>query len=356
VTAGALVISLDFELHWGVRDKHAPQSEYSPNLRGARAVIPRLLELFDEFGVSATWATVGFLFAETREDLARFSPPERPMYRDRRLSPYAEPVGTDEADDPLHFAPSLIRLIQRSPGQEIATHTFSHYYCGEAGQTRETFRADLAAACAIAARYGITFRSIVFPRNQHNPAYDDVLSEHGIRSYRGNPGSRRWRFTSAAESASPWKRAHRLLDAYVGGPSNAISWSEVSRPSGLSDVRATCLLRPYQPALRHLEPIRLDRLRGSLRSAAREGRILHLWWHPHNFGVHQEENLGFLRRILTEFAACRERFGMRSLSMASVDENVRSWGGAAQDAAAHDRGRAARGSDPVVAGIDASGD
>src|SRR5262245_13071649 len=58
---GALVISLDFELHWGVRDKRPVDGSYRENLLGAREAIPRMLDLFEEFGIAATWATVGFL-------------------------------------------------------------------------------------------------------------------------------------------------------------------------------------------------------------------------------------------------------------------------------------------------------
>ena len=67
---GALVISLDFELVWGVRGEFgADGGDYRPNLLGARNAIPRLLDLFAEFEISATWATVGMLMAHTREEL-----------------------------------------------------------------------------------------------------------------------------------------------------------------------------------------------------------------------------------------------------------------------------------------------
>jgi peptidoglycan/xylan/chitin deacetylase (PgdA/CDA1 family) len=321
---GALVVSLDFELHWGVRAKHSCQGAYARNLHGARTVVPRLLELFQEFGVAATWATVGFLFAASREELEQFSPVLRPAYRSPALSPYAEPIGANEDEDPLHLAPSLIQRIRRTQRQEIGTHTFSHYYCGEEGQTRETFRADLAAASAIAAQYGIQLRSIVFPRNQHNPAYDDILWENGIRAYRGNPHSSFWHFANAEEGASRWKRAGRALDAYLGiGGHGTVAWEDLRQPTGLSDVRASCLLRPYRSALRYLEPLRLERVLRGLRYAARTGRIFHLWWHPHNFGVHHEQNLAFLRHILVEFATFRDRHGMRSVSMADVDDCLR---------------------------------
>jgi hypothetical protein len=98
---GRLVISLDFELLWGVRDTEDRQS-YGQNILGAREAIPRMLDLFAAGGIRATWATVGFLFCETKEELLASLPDERPAYRDPRLSNYAylDEVGPDERRDP----------------------------------------------------------------------------------------------------------------------------------------------------------------------------------------------------------------------------------------------------------------
>ncbi|RME25825.1 MAG: hypothetical protein D6798_08055, partial [Deltaproteobacteria bacterium] len=54
---GALVVSLDFELFWGMRDKVSLQ-RYRRQILGGRAAIPRLLDLFVAHGIHATWATV----------------------------------------------------------------------------------------------------------------------------------------------------------------------------------------------------------------------------------------------------------------------------------------------------------
>ena len=49
--------------------------------------------------------------------------------------------------------------------------------------------------------------------------------------------------------------------------------------------------------------------------AAKESRLYHLWWHPHNFGLHPERNLAHLRRILDRFRQLRDDYGMESKSM-----------------------------------------
>ncbi|HEX6038650.1 polysaccharide deacetylase family protein [Longimicrobium sp.] len=312
---GALVISLDVELHWGVRDLTPADGPYRPNLVGERPAVHALLDLFAQYGIGATWAIVGFLFARSRGELERFSPGVRPAYAQAALDPYREPLGQGEDDDPLHFAPSLVDAVARAPGQEVATHTFSHYYCVEPGQGREAFAADLASAARIAAARGLALRSIVFPRNQHNPAYNALLRDAGITCYRGAQAG--WMYRPAMESsAGPRVRAARLADAYVplaGG--ETIPWAGIARGDGLCDVPASRFLRPYSPRMAPLEPLRLRRIRDGLRRAARRGELYHLWWHPHNFGTHLEQNVAFLRRVLDEFAALREAEGMQSLTM-----------------------------------------
>ena len=66
---GALVISLDFELLWGVRDKRTI-ADYGANILGVRQVVPALLDLFAERNIACTWATVGLLFFATNKDAA----------------------------------------------------------------------------------------------------------------------------------------------------------------------------------------------------------------------------------------------------------------------------------------------
>lgn len=320
---GTFVLSLDFELHWGVRDHEPTHGAYRQNLLGARVAIPRMLELFRRYDIATTWAIVGFLFATSREERRKFEPALRPAYHHKALDPYQEPVGNGEEDDPLHFAPSLIEQIRRCPGQEIGTHTFSHYYCREAGQTLETFKADLNSAIAIAADRVIRLRSIVFPRNQVNPDYSQAVLDAGIICYRGSEHGWMHRGITRQERTFALRVA-RVGDTYIDISGNRIvHWDQVLEPSGLCNVRASRFLWPYKPGLKGLEEKRLKRTLDQLKLAAMEDAIFHLWFHPHNFGIHLEQNLQVLEAILQAFAFARERYGMRSLSMNAVADMAR---------------------------------
>jgi peptidoglycan/xylan/chitin deacetylase (PgdA/CDA1 family) len=315
---GALVISLDFELHWGVRDKYAHDGPYRDNLLGARKAIPRMLDLFEEFEVAATWATVGFLFAESRREREEFSPRVRPNYADHRLNAYHEVTGECENDDPLHYAQSLIQQIRSRARQEIATHTFSHYYCLEPGETREAFAADLRSAVTIAKHQGLEVRSIVFPRNQFRADYEDLLKEAGIVCYRGSEPN--WMYRPRPRNGETLAvRGPRLLDHYVSlSGAKVVPWGEILQPNGLCNVRSSMFLRPYSVRRKSLESMRLRRITGGIEAAAEQRGIFHLWWHPHNFGAQPEENLQVLRSVLEAYSACRQKHGMQSLSMADV--------------------------------------
>ena len=85
---GKLIVSLDFELFWGMLDV-CPLEAYQDNVLGGRKAIPELLKLFQKYGIHATWATVGFLFAKDYEELKTYFPGLLPTYANSELDPYA---------------------------------------------------------------------------------------------------------------------------------------------------------------------------------------------------------------------------------------------------------------------------
>ncbi len=317
---GALVISLDFELHWGMRDRVPSEHPLAAELVESRRIVSRLASFFSERDLHATWATVGFLFASSRGELERFRPQVRPRYVRAELDPYAEAVGEDEDSDPIHMAGSLVRALAATPGQEVASHTFSHYYCLEAGQDESALRADLGSAQAIASAMGLQLHSLVLPRNQWNSRYAAAVRESGFDCYRSPQRSWAHRPRRDGEAGLP-TRLGRLADTYAGWkPPPTTGWSDMLDEAGLCEVPASAFLRPYSPGRKRLEPLRFARLVAGMRHAARRSRVFHLWWHPHNFARYPEESFALLSRLADEFDRLAESEGMRSLSMGEVAE------------------------------------
>lgn len=319
MNSGAFIISLDFELMWGVRDKRTI-ANYGANILGVRQVVPALLDLFAERGIACTWATVGLLFFANKEEVLAALPTHLPAYSKPELSPYPDvgSMGPDEESDPYHYGLSLLKQVAQCPRQEIGTHTFSHFYCMEEGGDLESFRADLAAASAAAGRIGVQLSSIVFPRNQMAAAYVQVCREFGLRAFRGN--ERVWFHRARRDAEQTFlTRGFRLADSYL-----QIAGAHVHEPilvEGMVDVPASRFLRSVRGD-GMLERLRLRRITAAMETAARQGAIFHLWWHPHNFGINLEANLAFLRTILDHFEKLQDRYGMRSMTMKAVADEV----------------------------------
>jgi hypothetical protein len=309
---------LDFELHWGVRD-HRTIADYRENLLGVRQVVPALLSLFSEYGIRATWAIVGFLFFDGIDDLLTALPTERPNYINKKLDPYAalSKIGKSETEDPFHFAPTLIRMIQAIPSHEIATHTFSHYYATAPGPSLESFRSDTRAAISAGRRFGIEIKSIVFPRNQISIPHIRICAEEGLTTYRGLESDR---FLAAGSGTVD--RVKRFADSYVNlaGPCCGVP-KDVGN-MGIISVPQSRFLRPCDPRLRLLDGLRQHRICSSMAFAAQNQLLFHLWWHPHNFGTNTDLNIGFLRAILEHFKRLERKFEFRSATMAETAERV----------------------------------
>ncbi len=320
---GKFVISLDFELQWGVRDKKTIQ-EYGSNILGVHKAIPLLLEIFTEYNINATFSTVGFIFFENRKELLDNLPQQLPQYQNQVLSPYIEcfdKAVDDFENDAYYFAPNLIKLIQQYPNQEIGTHTFSHYYCLEEGQTINDFKADIEKAIEIAAKYNIQLNSLVFPRNQFNDAYLNVCSNLGIKCYRGNEHS--WLYTARnGEKESLFRRSLRLIDAYINISGHNCYADEYLKSKFPMDIPSSRFLRPFSKKLKILDHLRLKRITTGMTYAAKNNLMYHLWWHPHNFGMNQNENFDFLKMILNHYQYLNKEYNFKSYTMAALAKSL----------------------------------
>ena len=309
--AGTLVVSLDFELFWGMLDV-CTLDEYRENVLGGRKAIPQMLALFEKYHIHATWAAVGFLFAQGPEELRAFFPECRPGYREETLNPYPLVSQISAGDAPCFFAPDLIDLIAQTPGQEIGSHTFCHYYCREAGQTVEEFAADMAAAKAIAKHKGYDVKSVVLPRNQCEPEYTEVLRNLGFTAYRDEEND----WIHEKIHFRPLKRLLRLADVYL--PLTGLGGYVPKCENGIWNVVGSRMYKPILKPLAFLERVKLARIKAQMRHAAKHNLTFHLWWHPHNVGVKTETHLAQLEELFAYFDTLRTQYGMQSRNMGEI--------------------------------------
>jgi peptidoglycan/xylan/chitin deacetylase (PgdA/CDA1 family) len=267
---GALCISIDLELAWGVWDAVTPQY-IAKCVALERPIVRQILGQFERHAIEATWAIVA-----------------------RLLTPSAS------ADSEAWCAPDLVEAIRAaSPRQEIGSHTFSHIYFDKAG--REAVRDDLEAAAQIHREHGLDFNTFVFPRN--SIAYLEELTRVGIKVFRGMDLG--WQTRLAPLGDAP-RRLANLADKIVPVPPSLVRPRR--HPGGLVELPASMLLMGRNGPRRLIHPKALETKAAlGLRAAARTGGIFHLWFHPSNFYYDTDVQLSVLDAILSRACRLRDR-------------------------------------------------
>ena len=280
-------------MRWGVHDLYGLNiDKYRTNIENVRNVVPRMLQLFSERNIRATWATVGALGLNSWDEYFAIAPPP-PAYhfKNFKINPrYSEmdPKGI------LHFAPDLVQKIVDTPGQELGSHSFSHLYFREKGITAEDFVADAATVYSIwENRYNSRPVSLVFPRNQS--AFVPRLPECGIHIWRGNENAWYYELTSKNKRLS----VSRLLQFYE----SINPWVKRASPIIKDVCRSSMFIRFNLSET--LWELHVKRLENELKNLSLD-EVLHIWWHPHNLGNNMVIRMSRLDRILDLIAdRCR---------------------------------------------------
>lgn len=306
----SLIISLDFEMFWGVSDSKSI-SDYGANVLGEWEAIPRMLSLFESYDVKATWATVGMLMCRDYAHWRSIVPSIYPGYYNSKSSTY-NLASLAKENPKLFFGRSLVERIIQTPGQELGGHSYSHFYCAEHGATAEQFSSDLFCMQEVVSDFDIKLRSFVFPRNQIRSDCLNILIKHGYDVFRGNP--QHWLYSNGhGITGGHISRALRLTDSYIPISRVVVPGSNV--PSPLVDCTASYFLRPWSRRFHFLERFRIHRLQQAMLEAVKSNTNCHIWWHPHNFGKNIEENLVVLESLLAYYRNLRDQFGMKSENM-----------------------------------------
>jgi peptidoglycan/xylan/chitin deacetylase (PgdA/CDA1 family) len=311
----AFVISIDFELFWGMVGSKSIK-HYGANIAAEWHAVPAMIALFKQYGVHATWATVGMLMCKDYKQWCALRPSVLPTYERKRYLSYS--VAALAQDRPkLFFARPLVEQILAADGQELASHTYSHFFCGEAGTTFEQFVADLKCAKSIFDECGVKPTSFVFPGNQARDEYLSMISAAEFTAYRGNQDHWLYRNGHLVPCGSIG-RVVRVADAYLPLTGNHVSpFPNEMSARKLINTPASRFLRPSSGNA-VFDRIHLRRVKEGMLEAARANGIFHLWWHPHNFGKDMEQNLALLESLLQYFSVLQDKHGMQSLTMADI--------------------------------------
>lgn len=306
---GKFILSLDFELFWGFGGfERNFLNGYKGNVQNALRALDEILKICEKYGVKVTIAYVGAMRLSSREQFlndylsASFS--NEALSSHSLISVFSDLVSED-----LLFCKDKIDSLGRNPMVELASHTFSHYYCLEQGQTSEEFSRDLEYGH----RLNGVMSSIIFPRNQVSEEYLKICEEYGFTHYRGFTPDWLWK-PEASSSRYSIKGLLRLLDTYFPITGNR-TYKIPEHRGGIINIPSSIFLRPYNKRLSFLESLKVHRIKHSMKVAAKKGECFHLWWHPHNFGANMKENLRQLEQICQTYKELNQQYNYDSVFM-----------------------------------------
>jgi hypothetical protein len=314
--SGYFVISLDVEKMFGVFNSKT-FANYGENILGVRKVVPDILKLFSDYNISATWAVVGMMLMKSRDELFKYSPEKRIIYVDSSVSVYNFLEGINEVDYKFYFEGfDIVKLIAESRNQELASHTYSHCYIMEPGFDLDVFKQEIEFANNLCFHhFKKKINTIIFPRNQYSNEVLSALKGLGIKTYRGNMEC--WIHKPRAHF-SMFLKSVRFFDSYFNLFEKCKA--KIDYDKQVVNIQASIFLRPYNPRLKYLEMFKMRRIKRAMLKAAKEGGLFHLWFHPHNFGINQMQNLEQLEEILNYYWSLNEKYNFINVTMADLGD------------------------------------
>lgn len=284
--ASKFIISLDFELRFGVHDLYGSNlSGYETQLSHEVEASEIMLDHFSKNKIRATWATVGALACESWDEYFERSP-TTPNYRLDVLKIQKNYAQLDPKGR-LHFCPKTVKRIAETEGQDLGSHTFSHLFLQEEGVTEYDFLQDAKAVEKIfTEKFNVTPVSLVFPRNQFN--FLNSFSQTSYRIWRGN--EKYWFFDcNSKKNNTLFPRALRLADAI----NPYMSYPDVSNKADVTN--SSQFLRFNLPEA--MWKLHMAKLVHGVKSL-KNGENFHLWWHPHNLGGDLKRSEKRLKQVI----------------------------------------------------------
>jgi len=305
----AVTISIEVELAWGVHDIDE-RGHLSKDGVAERRALRRLLAHCDEVGVPISFDVVGHLLADSCDGDHDSPHPEGWFDAD---------PGTDAEDAPLFYAPEAVRDIRaRSTDHELCTHTHSHTICGAVDSETVAWELDRAQA-SLRELTGSETVSVVPPR--HSEPEASTLREHGVETARlsrdtsGNGTLERVReLVFGPHPVYEPRVVDGVVETYCTSyPSLAAS----TLPSGQRAAPAPFRVLP----VRVRQALHRRYLSRAVDAAVEGDGDCHLWCHLYDLA--NDAQWPPVRDFLTELAARRDRGEVDVVTMAALNDRVR---------------------------------
>lgn len=265
---GVFCISIDTEMLWGRHDLF-----YQPFIERTnkeRQVIKDLLNLFEKYQISATWAIVGHLFLNECSPKSGKIHPEinRPNFPWISGDWLKHDPKTNINKAPQWYGKDIVQLLKSHHSQEIGSHSFSHMIFGNKGCSYKCAESEIRTCVKLANENKIKLESFVFPRN--SIGHLGILNKYHFKSYRG-PDSYPFK------TNNPLGKLLMLIDLLLLIPhtSNPQINNNLLEIPGNMYFLSTRGRRKFLP-----RKIRSLKAKSSLKQASKNNKVFHLWFHP----------------------------------------------------------------------------
>jgi hypothetical protein len=266
---GTLTISIDLELAWGNWD-NISQYHMQHIAEHERFIINRLLEIFNRYEISVTWAFVAALLDEKSSE-------------------------NMPGNKSLWYAPDIIDQVTsaRFP-HDIGSHGGRHRYFDDMSEKQAI--EDLQFVAHIHEKNGLALNSFVYPRNKVARTY--LLVEQGIKVYRGEDIA--------------WHQKLRSRQVYVGRLANLVDKMlpiapQVVEPEyfdNICNLPGSMLFFGRKGVRQFVSSnIMLSKLEKGLHAAIRGNSVFHLWFHPSNFWHNTQQQFKIFERFIAHATA-----------------------------------------------------
>jgi hypothetical protein len=313
---GYFVFSFDLELAWGYFDSDVSHwRKFSTDGSRERNSIFQLLEIFNEFNISATWGLVGHLFFEHCEKCEICPIMDRKYFYDSYQEIY-------DNNHPLWYGSDLIdMLINKGVNQELAYHGFTHKIFDEKEMNEVEARIEIEEWLRVANRTHMIPQSVLFPRNK--VGYLELFKKYGFICYRGE--LKQPRTFSTPVIGRVIRRLYNSISPLLSPQVYQIYQAE---PSGLVNIPSTqYFFGTYRRFEKLLDSLNLhllssQRIIQAVKKAASQKKILHVRAHPCEF--QNKKDFEKLRYLLSYIAEEIENGRIQSVGMSQLARKINS--------------------------------
>jgi len=284
--------SLDYELAWGVFDKLG-KSYLLSNVARANTAAREILDINNRDNFPTTWAVVGVALDKSITTDKKILLVDSDFTKDASAFEFLSGISEVDLESLLNIPDGFIKDLDSSPHQELASHTFSHFYSLDVDDS--LVERDFERMNEVYDFLGVNRPvSLVLPKNLATRKVIDKAVSFGIKVVRKNPNT--WLYAPRKHGSFERRiiRVLRYLDSFF--PVGEF-FSRKESDDAVCVTEGNFFFRPsFASAV--LDRLHFFRFKLFVYGCMFTGRDVHIWSHPHNFGGDVGRSIGNYKRMV----------------------------------------------------------